>query len=83
MKEAVHACLFFHAKSAKSGSFLGFLELIAGHSMTKEKAEKLPRKSGYAEPHPLTNDRKKKDPDANTPHEPQNVPERKPLPSSR
>jgi hypothetical protein len=48
----------------------------------KPSREKLPRKSGYGEPHPLTNDRKKKDPDANTPHEPQNVPEKKPFPAS-
>lgn len=50
--------------------------------MTKPKTEKLPRKSGYAEPHPLPASKKQKDPDANTPHEPQNVPERKPFPSS-
>lgn len=51
--------------------------------MSKQKSQKMPRKSGYAEPHPMTNNPHKKSPDANTPHEPQNVPERKPLPSSR
>jgi hypothetical protein len=51
--------------------------------MAKEKTEKLPRKSGYAEPHPQTNSKNKTDPDANTPHEPQNVPERKPSSFSR
>jgi hypothetical protein len=51
-------------------------------AMKSTKTEKLPRKSGYDEPHPQTNERGKETPDANTPHEPQNVPERKPLPSS-
>lgn len=50
--------------------------------IAKKKVEKLPRKSGYAEPHPLTNSKKNEDPDAGTPHEPQNVPEQKPLGSS-
>jgi hypothetical protein len=51
-------------------------------SMKERKTEKLPRRSGYAEPHPQTNKRHTETPDAKTPHEPQNVPERKPLPSN-
>jgi hypothetical protein len=47
-----------------------------------KSTDKLPRKSGYDEPHPRTNERHNETPDANTPHEPQNVPARKPLPSS-
>lgn len=50
--------------------------------MKNRKTEKLPRKSGYAEPHPQTSKRDTQTPDADTPHEPQNVPERKPLPSN-
>jgi hypothetical protein len=50
--------------------------------MKQRKTEKLPRRSGYAEPHPQTNKRHTQTPDANTPHEPQNVPERKPPPSN-
>lgn len=50
-------------------------------SMKEPKTEKLPRKSGYDEPHPQTNKRGKQ-PDAETPHEPQNTPARKPYPSS-
>ncbi|MBE1161545.1 hypothetical protein [Dyella acidiphila] len=50
--------------------------------MSKQKDEKLPRRSGYAEPHPLPGSKKKREPDANTPHEPQNVPEQKPSSSS-
>ncbi|MBE1161831.1 hypothetical protein [Dyella acidiphila] len=47
-----------------------------------QRPETLPRRSGYAEPHPQTNKRNQESPDANTPHEPQNVPQRRSLPSS-
>jgi hypothetical protein len=50
--------------------------------MKNPQTEKLPRKSGYDEPHPQTNKPHKQTPDADTPHEPQNVPERKSMPSS-
>lgn len=47
--------------------------------MTKETATQPPGKSGYPEEQPRTNT-KKGVPDSKTPHEPQNVPDKKPKP---
>lgn len=51
-------------------------------SMKNRKTEKLPRKSGYAEPQPQTNKHNERVAEAKTPHESRNVPARKPYPSS-
>jgi hypothetical protein len=45
--------------------------------MTDKQAKQPPKNSGYAEEQPKTNTGKDK-PDAKTPHEPQNVPNKKP-----
>lgn len=48
----------------------------------KHKPQRPAGTSGYAEPQPVPKRGGKAMPDANTPHEPQNTPQRKPKPSS-
>lgn len=47
--------------------------------MTDKPAKPSPKHSGYPEEQPRTNKKQDK-PDAHTPHEPQNVPDKKPAP---
>ncbi|WP_458071227.1 hypothetical protein [Rhodanobacter sp. BL-MT-08] len=47
--------------------------------MTDKPAKPSPKNSGYPEEQPKTND-KGSEPNAGTPHEPQNVPSKKPKP---
>ncbi len=47
--------------------------------MSDKPAKPTPANSGYPEEHPKTNQKDDK-PDAGTPHEPQNVPNKKPKP---
>jgi hypothetical protein len=47
--------------------------------MVDKPADKAPKHSGYAEEQPKTNKKSAK-PNARTPHEPQNVPAKKPKP---
>lgn len=49
---------------------------------TKNKTRRPAGTSGYAEPQPISRHKGKAMPDANSPHEPQNVPQKKPKPSS-
>ena len=51
-------------------------------SMTEDKPKQPPGTSGYPEPTPKPNRKEPDMPDAQTPHEPQNDPDKKPMPSS-
>jgi hypothetical protein len=48
----------------------------------KDRPQQPAGTSGYPEPQPTPRHQGSNMPDANTPHEPQNVPERKPKPST-
>ncbi len=50
--------------------------------MAENKPTHPPHHGGYPEEQPQTNKKGKRTPDADTPHEPQNDPDEKPMPSS-
>ena len=50
--------------------------------MEEREPTKPPHNSGYPEPRPEPAKKHQKTPDAESPHEPQNVPSKKPYPSS-
>lgn len=50
--------------------------------MEEREVAKPMHNSGYPEQGPVPDKKHQKEPDANTPHEPQNVPNKKPYPSS-
>ncbi|WP_158545050.1 hypothetical protein [Dyella monticola] len=50
--------------------------------MEERETTKPPYNSGYPEPRPETAKKHRKEPDEDSPHEPQNVPSKKPYPSS-
>jgi hypothetical protein len=50
--------------------------------MEERETTKPPYNSGYPEQRPEPNKQHQKEPDSKTPHEPQNVPHKKPYPSS-
>lgn len=50
--------------------------------MADKKPSRPPDDGGYPEEQPRTNRKGQRTPDAGTPHEPQNDPDKKPMPSS-